>query len=196
MARAAVFALTMLFNVSAHAGWGEVITAFVGQIKDVPAAIDALIRVAVNTPVDLVSCQRRRSGLTDVQAPLLEVIASKTSLQTRLEVYVLSPSSERWSRITDTVPVLLTDLRQLGETANDKARQFTASKALSDAFIDLAISIESRKIDILQDLQNLPEPKTPEELSELSAAAAVIGGEIERLRSVKDSMAIELSKGC
>jgi len=196
MKRAAVFIATMLYSAGAQAAWSDVVTTFLSQIKDVPGAIDELIRVAVNTPIEVVSCQVKLDSLKDVQAPLLEIIASKTGLKNRLEAYVVSPSPERWSRMGNTVPLLLEDLHRLGQSAQDKARQFASSQELSDAFIDLAVSIKSRKIDILQELEAMPKPETADELKDVSSAATALGEEIERLRGVKDALAEELSKGC
>jgi hypothetical protein len=196
MVRAAMILIMVLFTPSAHAAGLDVIRAFIEQIKDIPGAVDELIRVTINTPIEVVSCQVRSDSLKDVEAPLLEIIASKTSLKIRLDAYVVSPSPDRWSRISETVPVLLDDLHRLGKISSDKARQFTSVGALSDAFIDLRTSIESRKIDVLEELQRLPEPKTAEERDNIAMAAMILGDEIERLRGAKDAIVEELSKGC
>ncbi len=108
----------------------------------------------------------------------------------------MRPTPKRWSRINETVPVLLDELHGLAKLSSEKARQFAASRDLSDAFIDLSTSIESRKVDVLLGLQNLPEPESTEERNKLSEAAENLGDEIERLRGVKNAIADELSKGC
>lgn len=195
MIRAVFFGITMLISTHAIASW-DVVKLFVSQIEVIPSALDQLIRVSVNTPIEVVSCQVRQESLKEIQAPLLEIIASKTSLKTRLEAYVISPKPDRWSRITSSVSGLVMDLHRLAEESGKKSEQFAHEIDLSNAYIDLQSSIRGGKIDILLDLERVSASEDEEVLNELSDAAKNLGAEIDRLRTVKDAIALELGKGC
>ena len=88
------------------------------------------------------------------------------------------------------------DLHRLAEESGKKSEQFAHEIDLSNAYIDLQSSIRGGKIDILLDLERVSASEDEEVLNELSDAAKNLGAEIDRLRTVKDAIALELGKGC
>lgn len=153
---------------------------------------------AVSQAKDIVSCEERKSNLTELNANLNRLIVAKLGFSRSIKDLNNSKgaiSDQSWREVKGAAGFLSSSVSSLSGYAGASARHFARDPGLSEVFIKLQNSLTNNKLGILRHFENAPLPRTRETTS-LKAKAVELDKEISALRQASQEVARVLDEPC